>query len=151
MLFLSGNGNFRRVDRNAALRRLKVRNQLPNLLVKPLNGALHDVDFALLKVRLTALAANPSRNRVEHQVITVAVNMEGGARALHSSMTVDAVHYGLLVRKSCSQSFLGGKMRRNDREQIRFRRAYNMDISLVNNVAVQQTAMAANIFRIVLK
>ena len=62
------------------------------VLVETLNGALNCIDFALLKVRLTALITDPGRDCVEHQVIAVAANMEGGFRVLHLPMTVDAVH-----------------------------------------------------------
>ena len=46
------------------------------LLGKSQNGALNCIDFALLKVRLTALVADLGRDCVEYQVISVAINME---------------------------------------------------------------------------
>ena len=70
-----------------------VRNKLLGLLVEPRNGALNYIDFALLKVRLAALSTDPGRDCVEHQVIAVAVNMEGCRRALHMPTAVDAVHF----------------------------------------------------------
>ena len=38
----------------------------------------------------------------------VAVDVEGCLRVLHVPLTVDAVHCGLLVRKSCSHSYSVG-------------------------------------------
>ena len=70
-----------------------IRNKLSSLLVESLNDALNCVDFALLEVRLTTLVTDPSRDRVEHQVIAVAVDVEGCLRALHLPMTVNTVHF----------------------------------------------------------
>ena len=61
-------------------------------MVEPLNGALNCTDFALIKVRLTALVSDPGWDCIEHQVIAIVVNVEGCLRALHLAMTVDAVH-----------------------------------------------------------
>ena len=56
--------------------------------------ALNGVDFALFEVRLTTLVTDPSRNRVENQVIAVAVDVKGCLRPLHLPLTVNAVHFG---------------------------------------------------------
>ena len=76
----------------------RIRNKLSSLLVDPLDDALNCVDLALLEVRLTTLVTDPSRDRVEYQVIAVAVDVEGCLRALHLPMTVDTVHIILFAR-----------------------------------------------------
>ena len=55
----------------------RIHNKLSNPLVEALNGALNSVNFALLEARLTTLVTNSSWNRVEHQVITIAVDVKG--------------------------------------------------------------------------
>lgn len=55
----------------------RIHNKLSTPLVEALNGALNGVNFALLEARLTTLVTNSSWNRVEHQVITIAVDVKG--------------------------------------------------------------------------
>ena len=55
----------------------RIRNKLSSLLVEPLDDALNCLDFPLLEVRLTTLVTDPSWDRVEYQVIAVAVDVEG--------------------------------------------------------------------------
>ena len=89
--------NLRQIRRNSVLIRLKICHKLLSLLVKSLNGILNSGDFAFLKIYLPALVTDPGRDSVEHQVIAVTINMEWGRCAFHLSMTMDAVHCGLLA------------------------------------------------------
>ena len=90
---------------------LKCLQQAAEPVGQHLNSALDCGDLALLKVHLAALVAYPSRDYVEYQVIAVAVDLKGCLRVLHLSMTVDAVHLGLVVRRSCSHlASLGRKL-----------------------------------------
>ena len=78
------------------------RGKLPSLSVEFLDSALHGFDFALLEVCLTALAADPSGDCIEPQMVAGSINMEGRIRALHAPATPDAVHLVLLAL-SCNQ------------------------------------------------
>ena len=81
--------------------------------VEPRNGTLNYIDFAALQSTPHHIEYRPKPDCVEHQVIAVAVNMEGCRRALHLPTTVDAVHCDLFAHKSCSPLplILYGKVR----------------------------------------
>ena len=66
--------------------------QLPGPLVYGSNYILNGIHFAFLKVCFSALCANPGRDGIEYQVITLAVHVERGSPSLHSALAMTTVH-----------------------------------------------------------
>ena len=67
-------------------------NSHRNLPAPAIDSALSHVYFAFLEVRLAALFTDPSRYRVERQVIADTIDVEGYRGAGHLPMTENAIH-----------------------------------------------------------
>ena len=83
-------------------------HQHAGVVIETPDRLLDGVDFALVEIRLTALATHPRRDRIHYQMVAVAINMKRRGRTLHLAFAVDTIHLFLLVRKSASHSSAEG-------------------------------------------
>ena len=88
-------------------------HKLPGALIKGADRSLDRADLPLLEKGLTALAADPGRDVIEGQVVSVPVNVERRRRALHCPATVNAVHdvssFGGSDQRLCERALCGRK------------------------------------------
>ena len=87
---------------------LSRRSQILCFFVQRPNHCLNRVNRSFLKIGLSTLLTDPSRNLVNGQMNPSPVNMKGHLSAIHYTTTVHTFHFFLLTLKPSSQFSMAG-------------------------------------------